>query len=136
MKPKTKIAIIFGGVSTEHDVSIVSAGSIAGSIDTDRFEPVYVGIDKNGRWLLGKGAFDSLRSGEVKNAEPVILSTDPDKSGFLHLNSGKLTPVDVVFPVLHGPRGEDGTIQGLFEIAGIAYVAATPWPLPLPWTRT
>jgi len=122
MKPKTRIAIIFGGVSTEHDVSIVSAGSIAKSIDTERFEPVYVGIDKKGRWLLGEGAFDSLKSGTATNAEPVILSTDPEKPGFFHLNSGKLTPVDVIFPVLHGPRGEDGTIQGLFELAGIAYV--------------
>ena len=122
MKSKTKIAIIFGGVSTEHDVSIVSADSIARSLDTDRFDPVYVGIDKKGRWLLGEGAFESLRNNKIKNAEPVILSTDPDKKGFLHLKSGKVTAVDVVFPVLHGPRGEDGTIQGLFELAGIAYV--------------
>ncbi len=122
MKAKIKVAIIFGGVSTEHDVSIVSADSIARSIDRDRFDPVYVGIDKAGRWLLGKGAFDCLRSGKITNAEPVIPCTDPEKKGFLHMGSGKVTPVDAVFPVLHGPRGEDGTIQGLFELAGIACV--------------
>ena len=122
MKSKTAVALIFGGVSTEHDVSIVSAASIARSIDTQRFEPVYVGIDKTGRWLLGDGAFDSLRNGKATKAEPVILSTDPEKKGFLSLDSGRVTPVDVVFPVLHGPRGEDGTIQGFLELAGIAYV--------------
>jgi D-alanine-D-alanine ligase len=119
---RTKVALIFGGVSTEHEVSIVSASSIARSIDTDRFEPVYVGIDKKGRWLLGQGAFEALRGGGEKGVEPVILSTDPEKKGFFHLESGSLTAVDVIFPVLHGPRGEDGTIQGLFELAGIAYV--------------
>ena len=77
MKDKTAVAIVFGGVSTEHDVSIVSAGSIAKSIDTVRFDPVFIGIDKNGRWLLGEGAFDSLRNGKVIGSEPVILSTDP-----------------------------------------------------------
>jgi D-alanine-D-alanine ligase len=122
LKTKIKVAIIFGGVSTEHDVSIVSAHSIARSIDTNRFDPVYVGINKAGKWILGEGAFDSLKSGKIIRAEPVIPSTDPDKKGFFHLGSGNVTPVDVVFPVLHGPRGEDGTIQGLFELAGIAYV--------------
>jgi D-alanine-D-alanine ligase len=122
MKSKLKVAIIFGGVSTEHDVSISSASSVARSIDTKLFEPIFVGIDKTGRWLLGSGAFDSLRTGKISGAEPVILSTDPEKKGFLHLETGNITEVDVVFPVLHGPRGEDGTIQGMLELAQIAYV--------------
>jgi D-alanine-D-alanine ligase len=122
MKSKKKVAIIFGGVSAEHDVSIVSGASVARSIDTTLFEPVYVGIDKGGRWLLGEGAFDTLRTGKASGVEPVIFSTDPEKTGFLHMESGRLTAVDVVFPVLHGPRGEDGTIQGMLELAGIAYV--------------
>jgi D-alanine-D-alanine ligase len=122
VKLKKKVAIIFGGVSTEHDVSIASGASVARSIDTARFETVYVGIDKEGRWLLGDGAFDSLRAGKAKRVEPVILSTDPEKKGFLHLSNGTVTEVDVVFPVLHGPRGEDGTIQGMLELAQIAYV--------------
>lgn len=113
---------MFGGVSTEHDVSISSATSVVRSIDTSRFEPVFVGIDKTGRWLLGPGAFDALRKGDLSGVEPVVLSTDPEKKGFLHLESGKLTGVDVVFPVLHGPRGEDGTLQGMLEMMQVAYV--------------
>lgn len=116
------MAILFGGVSTEHDVSVVSAASIAKSIDRKRYEPVYVGIDKRGRWLLGEGAFDALKGGRGASVEAVVLSTDPDRCGFLHLDSARLTAVDVVFPVLHGPRGEDGTVQGLLELAGIPYV--------------
>ncbi|HOS98004.1 MAG TPA: D-alanine--D-alanine ligase family protein [Deltaproteobacteria bacterium] len=122
MSAKTRVAIIFVGVSTEHDVSVVSASSIVRSINADRFETVLVGIDKDGRWLLGDGAFDALKNGRTSAVEPVILSTDPQTRGFLHLGSSRLTPVDVIFPVLHGPRGEDGTIQGLFELANIAYV--------------
>ncbi|HOM29430.1 MAG TPA: D-alanine--D-alanine ligase family protein [Deltaproteobacteria bacterium] len=119
---RPRVAILFGGVSTEHDVSVVSGASIARSIDTDRFDPVYVGITKEGRWLLGDGAFDALRGGGTEGVEPVILSPDPQHKGFVHIESGRLTGVDVVFPVLHGPRGEDGTVQGLLELAGIAYV--------------
>ncbi|MCE5275329.1 MAG: D-alanine--D-alanine ligase family protein [Syntrophaceae bacterium] len=121
-RSRQKVAILFGGVSTEHDVSISSAASVARSIDTTRFEPVLVGIDKAGRWLLGEGAFDTLRTGKASRVEAVILSTDPEKKGFLHLGSTEVTDVDVVFPVLHGPRGEDGTMQGLLELAQIAYV--------------
>jgi D-alanine-D-alanine ligase len=119
---KQVVAIIFGGVSTEHDVSVVSARSVARSLDFDRFDPVFVAIDKNGSWYLGPGAFDLLEKKEDRNVDRVILSTDPVRPGFLSLESGKLTGVDVIFPVLHGPRGEDGTMQGLFEIAGIPYV--------------
>ncbi|HPS93374.1 MAG TPA: hypothetical protein PK600_02785, partial [Deltaproteobacteria bacterium] len=100
-RSRQKVAILFGGVSTEHDVSISSAASVARSIDTTRFEPVLVGIDKAGRWFLGEGAFDTLRTGKASRVEPVILSTDPEKKGFLHLGSTEVSDVDVVFPVLH-----------------------------------
>ena len=126
MSSKTRVALIFGGVSTEHEVSIVSAASIARSLDPERYEAVYVAIDKTGAWFLGPGAFETLKSGTPAQVERVILSTDPKRRGFLHLDSGELTPVDVIFPVLHGPRGEDGTIQGMFEMAGIAYVGCDP----------
>jgi len=119
---KHRIAIIFGGVSTEHDVSVVSARSVAEHLDTERFDPVYVGIDKQGRWFAGPGAFDLLKTGENHDVQRVILSTDPEKKGFLAIESGELFAVDVVFPVLHGPRGEDGTMQGFLELAGIPYV--------------
>jgi len=126
LKNSKRVALIFGGVSTEHDVSIVSAESIAESIDTDRFDPVYVAIDKIGAWYLGPGAFEYLKSGKCSDVERVVLSTDPDRLGFYHLDSGSLTEVDVVFPVLHGPRGEDGSLQGLLELAQIPYVGCDP----------
>lgn len=122
MSSKQVVAIVFGGVSTEHEVSVVSAKSVARSMDRDRFEPVFTAIDKNGSWYLGKGAFDLLETGSLHGVERVILSTDPNHPGFLSLETGRMTPVDAVFPVLHGPRGEDGTMQGLLELSGIPYV--------------
>jgi len=122
LNSKQKVALIFGGVSTEHEVSIVSARSVAAALDRDRFDPVYVGIDKQGHWFLGPGAFDLLKGKTANDVSRVIVSTDPDKRGFLTLDGGDLIRVDAVFPVLHGPRGEDGTIQGLFDLAGIPYV--------------
>jgi len=119
---KTKLAIIFGGVSTEHEVSIVSAASVAKHLDAERFEAVYVGIAKDGRWLMGPGAFDYLKGDAAADVRRVLLSPDPAHHGFVDLESGEITRIDAIFPVLHGPRGEDGTIQGLFELAGIAYV--------------
>ena len=115
------MAILFGGVSAEHDVSVVSARSVTRSIDGERFEPVLVAIDKNGSWYLGTGAFDLLETGQIHDVERVILSTDAQRRGFLSLESGRLIEVDAVFPVLHGPRGEDGTMQGLLELSGIPY---------------
>jgi D-alanine-D-alanine ligase len=122
LSSKKIVAILFGGVSTEHDVSVVSARSVARALDRELFEPVFVGIDKQGSWHLGNGAFDLLEKGASDDVDRVILSTDPARPGFLSLNTGKGTKVDVVFPVLHGPRGEDGTMQGLLEIAGLPYV--------------
>lgn len=119
---KQVVAILFGGVSTEHDVSVVSARSVTRSLDGDRFDAIYVGIDKNGSWYLGPGAFDLLETGNTHDVERVILSSDPQRPGFLSLENGKLIEADVIFPVLHGPRGEDGTMQGLLEISGIPYV--------------
>ncbi len=122
LNSKQKVALIFGGVSTEHEVSIVSARSVAAALDRDRFDPVYVGIDKQGHWFLGPGAFDVLKGKTSNDVSRVVVSTDPDQRGFLSLDGGDLIRVDAVFPVLHGPRGEDGTIQGLFDLAGIPYV--------------
>ncbi len=122
MSKKTRVAIMFGGVSTEHEVSVVSAASIFKSMDRKRFEPVCVAIDKQGRFFLGEGAFDLLRGRPAEALRHVMLSSDPDKKGFVDLDNGEVISVDVLFPVLHGPRGEDGTIQGLFELTGLPYV--------------
>ncbi len=123
MGSKTKVALLFGGVSAEHDVSISSAESISRSIDTDRFEPIYVGIDKTGRWFTGESVFNFLKSNSSSKPTRVILSTDPGNKGLLDLEHPRaIIHMDVVFPVLHGPRGEDGTIQGMLDMAEIAYV--------------
>ncbi len=122
MSSKKVVVILFGGVSTEHDVSVVSARSVARSLDRERFDPVFVAIDKQGSWYLGEGAFDFLETGNNHDVGRVLLSTDPQRPGFLSLESGKMIEVDAVFPVLHGPRGEDGTMQGLLEISGLPYV--------------
>ncbi|MCD6569140.1 MAG: D-alanine--D-alanine ligase [Deltaproteobacteria bacterium] len=123
MSPKKVVAIVFGGVSTEHEVSIISAASIAENIDKSLFEPIYVAIDKKGRWFIGPGAFDLLRKKSRHDVDRTVLSIDPEKKGFISVEKGNtLTPVDVVFPALHGPMGEDGTIQGLFHLGRIPYV--------------
>jgi len=122
LNSKKKIAIIFGGQSTEHDVSVISASSIAKAINKNLFDPVFVAIDKTGRWYLGQTAFDFLKTGKSEGLHRVILSTDPEKKGFLSLDDGSVFQSDVIFPVLHGPRGEDGTIQGMMDLAGLAYV--------------
>jgi D-alanine-D-alanine ligase len=122
LNSKKKIAIIFGGQSTEHDVSVISASSISKAIDKNLFDPVFVAIDKNGRWHLGPMAFDFLKTGKTDGLHRVILSTDPEMKGFISLNDGTIFQTDVIFPVLHGPRGEDGTVQGMMDLAGLAYV--------------
>lgn len=123
LSPKKVVAIVFGGVSTEHDVSIVSAASIVENIDRPLFQPIYVAIDKKGMWFIGPGAFDLLRKKSRYSVDRVVLSIDPEKKGFISVDKGNtLTPVDVAFPVLHGPMGEDGTIQGLFHLGRIPYV--------------
>ena len=131
---KTRVAVIFGGRSSEHAVSCVSAGSVLRAIDRDAYEVVPIGISTEGRWVLGIDDPDRLviRDGklpEVDSTRPaVVLPGDPttrDLSVFDESEpSGALGDIDVVFPVLHGPYGEDGTIQGLLELAGIPYVGS------------
>ncbi|MDQ4039030.1 MAG: D-alanine--D-alanine ligase [Actinomycetota bacterium] len=131
---KTRVAVVFGGRSPEHAISCVSAGSILGAIDRDSYEVIAVGIARDGRWLLLPGDAEPLQiSGrelpEVTTGQPVALSNDPAQRGLRVFDGavsglGELAQVDVVFPVLHGQQGEDGTIQGLLEIVGLPYVGA------------
>ncbi len=127
--------MVFGGRSTEHAISCVSAGSVLGALDPSEFEVVPVGITRAGQWVLASGDPDQLaisgrRLPEItaRSGASVVLPGDPTAHGLVvmgaHEGPRALGDVDVVFPVLHGAFGEDGTIQGLLEMAGIPYVGA------------
>jgi D-alanine-D-alanine ligase len=119
------LALIFGGRSAEHEVSLVSARCVAAALDPKRYEIVPVGITPEGRWLLPDDFATAVRDGlEVVPAQPVALLADPTRPGLLVGDGERVVPLDVAFPVLHGPFGEDGTIQGLFELAGVPYTGA------------
>lgn len=135
MSPRIRVAVVYGGRSSEHAISCVSAGSILRNLDPDRFEVVAVGISPEGSWVLTDGRPETLAitdgtlpavSGSA--GTELALAADPARRGQL-VSLGDaagevLAAVDVVFPVLHGPYGEDGTIQGLLELAGVPYVGA------------
>jgi D-alanine--(R)-lactate ligase len=118
---RLRVAILFGGCSEEHDVSVKSATEIAASIDTTRYAPIYVGITKTGAWRLSGGPGAAWESDAGPSA---VLSPDRTTHGLLVGDAGdwRTMPVDVVFPVLHGTTGEDGAVQGLLELSGIPYV--------------
>jgi D-alanine-D-alanine ligase len=130
---RLRVAVVFGGRSAEHAISCVSAGSVIGALDPERYEVVPVGIATDGRWVLADGdqpmAITDGSLPEVSGGTAVSLVGDPEGRGFAVLEPGAavgraLTEVDVVFPVLHGTYGEDGTIQGLLEMAGLPYVGS------------
>jgi D-alanine-D-alanine ligase len=130
---KTRVAVVFGGRSAEHAISCVSAGSVLAALDPDRYEVVPVGITREGRWVLTDGdpsrlAITDGALPEVTDGTAVSLVGDPAGRGLAVLEAGqaigRLTEVDVVFPVLHGAYGEDGTIQGLLEMSGLPYVGS------------
>jgi D-alanine--(R)-lactate ligase len=116
-----KIAILFGGCSEEHDVSVKSAMEIASSIDTQKYEPVYIGITKSGVWALCDRPCPGWEDGDCRRA---VISPDREAHGLLVVDSGECRSlrIDAVFPVLHGKSGEDGAVQGLLELSGIPYV--------------
>jgi D-alanine-D-alanine ligase len=132
---RIRVAVVFGGRSNEHAISCVSAGSILRNLDPERFEVVAVGITPDGSWVLTDGDPDALAitnrqlpAVSSESGTELALAADPRRAGQLvSLSPGGtevLGSVDVVFPVLHGPYGEDGTIQGLLELAGVPYVGA------------
>lgn len=119
------VAVIFGGRSAEHEVSLVSARCLIAALDPARFRIVPVGITHEGRWVMPRDLEASLRDGLAGSAcQPVALLPDPTRPGFVVGDSARPVPVDCAFPVLHGPYGEDGTIQGVFELAGLPYAGA------------
>ncbi len=118
---KLKIAILFGGCSEEHHVSVKSAQEIARHLNTDKYDPVYIGISPNGDWMMCNNPHTGW---EDDNCCPAVISPDKKTHGLilLHGLNYKILPIDVVFPVIHGKTGEDGAIQGLLELSGIPYV--------------
>ncbi len=128
---KVRVGILFGGKSAEHEVSLQSAKNVIDAIDKDKFEVSLIGIDKTGRWLLPNKSQFLLNASDPKliklnneNGERVALI--PESAGELSnlTNHDVRNSIDVVFPILHGPLGEDGTIQGLLKLAGVPFVGA------------
>lgn len=127
---KIRVGVIFGGRSGEHEVSLQSAHSVIDALDKEKYDVIPVGITKEGRWVTGD-VMSALTAGEG-TAVPAALLPDPQTSSLMQLGLETAVPVslsevthlDVIFPVLHGPYGEDGTVQGLLELAGIPYVGA------------
>jgi D-alanine-D-alanine ligase len=127
VKKRLRVGVLFGGRSGEHEVSLTSAASVIRALDRSKYEVVHIGLSRGGGWYLGSGSLRTPAEVFVKG-KAVIPSADPSGPRFLLRDSRpgtkRLTNVDVFFPVLHGTFGEDGTIQGLFELAGIPYVGA------------
>ncbi len=131
MKKKVRVGVVFGGRSGEHEVSLASAQSVMNAIDKEKYEVVPIGITKAGQWIASGDPMKALEAGDAQASRPAALLGDPSHRGLMRLQdteqaieATRLTELDVVFPVMHGPYGEDGTVQGLLELAGIPYVGA------------
>jgi D-alanine-D-alanine ligase len=134
-KRKIRVGILFGGRSGEHEVSLTSAQGIMKAIDKDKYDVVPIGITKEGRWMVGGDPLRALRAAadmppalaahaeeEAETLQTVLVPLEPGPSALTTINAP--LEVDVIFPVLHGPHGEDGTVQGLLDLAGLPYVGA------------
>ncbi len=127
MSPKLRVGVIFGGRSGEHEVSLRSAESIINALDRDKYEVVPIAITKSGKWLASSEATNLLPGAVMANADQhVAIFGDPTEKGLARFTgeneTGTRDKLDVIFPVLHGTYGEDGTIQGLLEMADVPYV--------------
>jgi len=114
VSPRVRVAVLAGGRSSEHDISVASARSVVAALDPNRYETILVEIDRSGRWQLAAASRAELPETSVETL-PVVAGSPP---------AAMLGQVDVVLPILHGPFGEDGTVQGLLELAGVPYVGA------------
>ena len=123
MSSRIKVGILCGGKSSEHEISCISANGILNSIDRDRFEPILIGITKSGKWVVPPADAQLTIQNQTL---PVILESFPALTADIHGFSfeGTSLAIDVIFPVLHGPYGEDGTLQGMLEMSGIKYVGS------------
>lgn len=128
LSKKLRVGVIFGGRSGEHEVSLQSAKSVIDAMDPEKYEVVPIGITPEGRWLTTSDATLLLPEAVIREGDQeVAIFGDPTREGLVRLDGGTTNgagPLDIVFPVLHGTFGEDGTIQGLFELAGVPYVGS------------
>jgi D-alanine-D-alanine ligase len=121
---KLRVGVLFGGRSGEHEVSLASAASIIRGLDPQKYEAVPIGITKEGHWLAGAGAQKMLPE-VLKTGQRVAMSADPSDTALISLDGdARGQKLDVIFPVIHGTFGEDGTMQGLLELAGLPFVGA------------
>ncbi len=128
MSRKLRLGVLFGGRSGEHEVSLMSARSVVDALDRTKYEVIEIGISKDGHWLYGDGALRAFEAGEHESLHSVMLIPEPERAALFRQEIGGyleiLNELDVIFPVLHGTFGEDGTMQGLFELAELPYVGA------------
>ena len=127
MENKLKLGIIYGGRSGEHEVSLMSARSVLSVIDRQKFDVIEIGITRQGEWFIGEDLWHKLKAEKYEELTKAILLPMPQNPGIYRWEDGKMvlhTTLDVVFPVMHGTYSEDGTLQGLLELADIAYVGA------------
>lgn len=126
MTNKIKLGIIFGGRSGEHEISLMSAASVIRAIDKQKYDILCIGITKQGQWLIYEGPTEDIENGKWEETAKDLYFENPEQYALSVIGSSNALKdkVDVVFPVLHGPFGEDGTIQGLFEMADIPYVGS------------
>ena len=127
---KQRVAIVFGGRSAEHEISLLSAQNIVQSLDTEKYDPVLIGIDREGRWFLNEGSMHLLHATDpatirlADDASEIALQSTGPSSQLVKTDGNPIGGIDVLFPVMHGPYGEDGTIQGLAKLADVAFVGA------------
>lgn len=127
MTEKLKLGILYGGRSGEHEVSLMSARSVLSNINREKYQVIEIGITRRGQWLIGEDLWEKLQHDDCQGLRPVYFLPIPQSPGIYVLKNGRLelfTHLDIVFPVMHGTYSEDGTLQGLFELADIAYVGA------------
>ncbi|TMA60634.1 MAG: D-alanine--D-alanine ligase, partial [Deltaproteobacteria bacterium] len=132
MGKRLRVAVVYGGRSGEHEVSLRSAAAVIANLDPERYEVVPVAIGKEGSWRTGPESLEVLERAQRELApipphgHEVTLPPDPTRGGLVPVAGGPPIAVDVVFPVLHGTYGEDGTVQGVFELADVSYVGPGP----------
>jgi D-alanine-D-alanine ligase len=130
-KSRLRVGVLFGGRSGEHEVSLMSALSVLSAIDPVKYQVTQIGITHEGSWLVGENVLEAMTEGALEDLVPAAMIPDPTRHGLYCIRGAQqgellehLAELDIVFPVLHGTFGEDGTVQGLFELADVAYVGA------------